>query len=128
MKIYYTKKRFRHNLIFAIFWTVLGFLNLKYDEGNTWLDFGYIFVSLLYWGSYFYEKRNQYLTIENNMLTKHSIFPKTIAVTEIKRIRRFEGSYKIETSEKTLRINKDVMDVESLYKLDDYFKSLEIKF
>ena len=127
MKINYTKKRIKNNLIFAILWTVLGFLNLNYNEGNSWWDYAFLFTGLLYWGSYFYEKRKQYLTIENNMLTKHSIFPKSIAITDIKKIRRFEGSYKIETSEKTLKINKDIMEAESLYKLDDYFKSLDLK-
>ena len=127
MKIHYTKKRFKNNLIFAIVWTVLGLLNLNYFGENNWMDFAFLATALLYWVSYFYERRNQYLSIENNTLTKHSIFPKTIKITDIKRILRFEGSYRIETSEKTLKINKDLIDAESLYKLDDYFKTLELE-
>lgn len=40
---------------------------------------------------------------------------------------KFVNSYKIETLDKTLTINKNIIEPESLYQLADYLNSLEIE-
>ena len=87
-----------------------------------WTFFGIIQVATAW-----YFKNTPYLTIEDNKLTKHAPFPKLIEIDEIRKVRKFVNSYKIETSDKTLTIDKNVMEPESLSRLTDYLNALELK-
>ena len=98
-----------------------------YEDSFSIYSYLWFTLGALYLLTTYYERKNQYITIENNKLIKHSIFKKTIDVNDIKKIRKYVSSYKIETSDKTLKINKDIIEAESLYKLEDYFKKLNIK-
>ena len=126
MKINYIKNRYNYNLAFGLLMIILGLFTI-YDNMRSFYHYLWILLGALQLGTAFYERKNQYLTIENNKLTKHSIFPKTMEMNDIRKIRKFVNSYKIETSEKTLKINKNIIEPESLYRLDDYFKSLKLK-
>lgn len=99
---------------------------ILYDS-SSFVHYLWLLVGGLQTGTAIYERKKQYLTIENGRITKHSIFSKTIDVDKIQKIRKFVGSYKIETEARTLKINKGIIEDESLYKLEDYLNSLEIK-
>jgi hypothetical protein len=114
VKIKYKKKRFTFNLALAILWTVLGFLSLKYSGNNSWTDFGYLFVALLYWIGFVTEKMNQYLIITSKSIKKNSPFGKTIKWSEIMQINIFAGDYILKTDQKKMKIQTNIIDPESL--------------
>lgn len=126
MKINYIKKRITYNLYFGILIMLLGLFAI-YEDLLSVFSYVWVLLGVLMVIRALNERKHQYLSIENNKITRHSIFPKTIEISAIQKIRRFENSYKIETADKTLKIDKDIIEAESLYKLEDYFNSLEIK-
>lgn len=125
MKIKYTKSRIKNNLGYGILMIGIGIFAVFNDSSS----FHYLWLILggLQTGTTLYEKKNQYLTIDNNRLTKHSIIPKTIVISDIIKVRKFVNSYKIETPERTIEIDKNIIEIESLFQLDNYFNNLKLK-
>ena len=125
MKINFIKKRITHNLFLGGFMLLAGIVMwIKADRiliSSLWIVIG-----TLQFGFALYERKHQYITIENGLITKHSIFKKEIEIDKIEKVRRFKSSYKIETADKTVTINKNLIEAESMYRLDDFFKSLNI--
>ena len=126
MKIKYVEKSLKFNLVYGLFMIVIGIFAVANDS-NSFFNYPWLIIGALQIGTYFYNKKFQYLTIENNRLTKHSIFPKVIELNEIRKVRKFVNSYKIETDKTTLRISKNIIEKESLYKLNQVFENLNLK-
>ena len=126
MKIKYEEKSLKFNLVYGLFMIVIGIFAVVNDS-NSFYNYPWLIIGALQTGTYFYNKKLQYLTIENNRLTKHSIFPKVIELNEIRKVRKFVNSYKIETDKTTLRISKNIIEKESLYKLNQVFENLILK-
>ena len=126
MKIKYEEKSLKFNLVYGLFMIVIGIFAVANDS-NSFFNYTWLIIGALQIGTYFYNKKFQYLTIENNRLTKHSIFPKVIELNEIRKVRKFVNSYKIETDKTTLRISKNIIEKESLYKLNQVFENLNLK-
>ena len=99
MKIKFKKKRLRVNLILGIVWIILGTLNLLTDDKIRWTDYGYLVIGILYVGHYFYDLKNQYLTIENGTIRKNGLYGywKKINLNEINWIKKFAGDYILKT-------------------------------
>jgi len=97
MKIRYKKKRLKYNLIFGIVWLIFGLLGIFIKEKPFWTDYGYLAMAILYMTTYFYEKKNQYLTIKNGMIYQNYPFGKKINLNEINRIKKFAGDYILKT-------------------------------
>lgn len=95
-------------------------------DGHSVLNYTWIVVGLLQAGTYFYDKKYQYLTIENNTLTKHFLVPKSIKISEIRRIIKLMYSYKVETETGTMRISKNLIEENSLKELDRFFDRLKL--
>lgn len=125
MTVNFIKKRITHNLVFGGFMFVAGIFML-FQDTKPFISFLWIAIGALQFGFALYERKYQYITIENGLLTKNSIFKKQIELGKIQKVRRFKNSYKIETADKTLTINKNLIEAESMYRLDDFFKSLNI--
>ena len=126
MKIKYEEKSLKFNFVYGLFMIVIGIFAVANDS-NSFINYLWLIIGALQIGTYFYNKKFQYLTIENNRLTKHSIFPKVIELNEIRKVRKFVNSYKIETDKTTLRISKNIIEKESLYKLNQVFENLNLK-
>jgi len=126
MKIKYKNKRFKKHLIFGILWTILGLLNLNYSGGNSWIDYGFLVIAILYWSSYFYEKSNQYLTIDDDSIKKNSIAGKKIYLSDITWIKKFAGDYILKTDTEELTINTEVVDEKSLNELNRILSKLNL--
>lgn len=93
MKIRFKKKRLYTNLIFGIFWLVLGILGLVASDEIPRAYYGSLVVGVLYIGHYIYDLTNQYLTIENGTIRKNGLygFGKSINLNEITWIKKFDG-------------------------------------
>ena len=100
MKIHYKKRQLNFNLIFGIIWFVYFFVQFYFDDKLHWIDYGWILISLTYFGIYFYQKKYKYVSIENGIITVNGPFGKKLNLTEIKRIKKFAGDYIIKTDKK----------------------------
>lgn len=126
MTVYYQKKKLNYQLISGI---VISFLSISlvFLQSSSvipaiWILFGSFQVC-----GWFYKKKHQYLYIDKNSLTKNSIFPKSLAVNELTAIRKYKGSFVLETKDQNLKIHKDLMEDDSLYALTDFLNKIEIK-
>lgn len=113
MKLHYTKKRQRINGILGIAWLILGIFQILFGDFNSWNDYFFIIMSVVYLSMYFYENHYQYITLENSILKVNSLFGKSVPLAEIKQIKEFAGDYIISTASKELTINTQIMDPES---------------
>ena len=128
MKIGYKKRHLNVNLIFGLIWLVWFFIGVFGKEEPNWTDYGWIVISLMYLGMYFYQKNYNYLTIENGVLRINGSFGKKINLAEIKRIKKFAGDYILKTSKKELTINTQIIDTNSLAKLNAALKKLNVEW
>ena len=128
MKIQYKKRQLNFNLIFGIIWFVYFFVKLYFDDKLHWIDYVWILMSLTYFGSYFYQKKYKYVSIENGILTVNGPFGKKLNLTEIKRIKKFAGDYIIKTNKKELTINTQIIEPNSLAKLNAELEKLNVEW
>ena len=127
MEIKYEKSRFRNNLYYGILMLVSGLIIVFISDTLSVFRFLWVLLGILHLGSAWYYKRFPYLIIDNKTITKHSLYPASIEIGEITRIWKMANSYRIETSDKTLTIEKHVMEPESISRLADYLNQLELK-
>ena len=128
MIINYRKKRLNNYLIFGILYLTLSLLVIFTKENRSFTDYGYLIISILYLGTYFYEKKNQYLTIGNGLFSVNQPFGKKIKLNEIKQIKKFAGDYILKTNKTELTINTQIIDEKSLVELDSELKKLNIEW
>jgi hypothetical protein len=124
--IKFTKKRQRTYLVAGLLWIVLGIISLLTVSQST-LGYGALVLGILYLGTYLFEAKNQYLTIENGVITKNHFIPKKVAINEIVKIKRFIGTYVLETNAIELIINTEIIDKSSLNELNDVLNRVSLK-
>ena len=125
MKIRYDKKRLKTKFIFGTVWLLLGIVAFIFDTDNLF-NFGYLVFGLGYMGGYLFENSKQYLTIENGIITKNSLRPKSITVEDIIHIKNFAGDYVLKTNQDELEINKSFIDKDSLKELENILEGLNL--
>ena len=125
MKIRYKRRFLRWNLIFGIFWFVLGVISISNNSEN-YLNYGYLIVALLYIGNYLLKSKNQYLTIENGIITLHHLIPKKIELTDLVQIKKSAGDFILQTDKSDFRIKTRLIDKNSLKDLKKILKQLNI--
>ena len=128
MRIKYKPKHLNINLIFGLFWLIWFFIGVFGKEEPNWTDYGWIVISLMYLGMYFYQKNYNYLTIENGFIKQNWPFGKKMNLNEIKRIRHFAGDYILKSENKELTINIQLIDEESLLELKTELKKLNAEW
>lgn len=126
LKIKYPKGRLQNNIGYGIVMIGVG-LFAVYINSSSIFSYLWIVVGFLQLGTSLYQKKNQYITIEEDRLIKHSLIPKTIEVSKIQRIRKFVNSYRIETAEGSIRIEKDFIEEESLQDLQKFLDRLKTR-
>ena len=128
MKIGYKKRNLNVNLISGLIWLVWFFVGVFRKEEPNWTDYGWIFISLMYLGLYFYQKNYKYLTIENGIINVNGPFGKKLNLTEIKRIKKFAGDYILKTDKSELTINTQIIDPNSLAELNAELEKLNVEW
>lgn len=126
MEIKFSKRRIKNNLFSGLIFLGIGLTIFIWKDTGA-LRYLWILFGALQLFSAWYNKNNPYISIRENILTKHSLFPTSIHIDEITKVWKLVNSYKIETSDKTLTIEKDVIEPEYLNLLADYLNGLEIK-
>jgi hypothetical protein len=77
---------------------------------------------------YFYEKKNQYLTLDAHFLSLNQPFGKKIELSELIQIKKFAGDYILKTAKTELRINTQIIDSKSLSELDAELNKLNVEW
>ena len=129
MKIRFKKKKVRRNLLLGAFLVLLGILGaLLDDEGADWPDYGFMTIGILYIAHYVYDIKRQYLILENGSIRKNRLYGSGMPVKldEIISIKKFSGEYKLETKHKVLAIDTDLIQKDSLDKLNDTLAQLDL--
>ena len=128
MKIKLKKKHLNINLILGIVWFLFGVMELSFSENIGWFDYGSLVFGVLYFILYFYQKKYQYLTIEDGVLRINGSFGKKINLAEIKRIKKFAGDYILKTSKKELTINTQIIDTNSFAEVNAELEKLNVEW
>ncbi len=130
MKLTIKLKKWRRytNLVIGLVWSILGMAFLFDGETPNWLDYLYFFISITYITHFLYDQKHHYLIIENGVIKPNKLYgmkPK-IKVDDIQSVTKKWGEYKVESSGKSLSINTQLIEPESLEALKRFFKSLEL--
>tara|TARA_B110000259_G_scaffold83384_1_gene97336 strand:- start:31 stop:420 length:390 start_codon:yes stop_codon:yes gene_type:complete len=128
MNIHYRKKQRKVYLISGIGWLVIGIIQVTFDEKLKGFNFGWFILSGVYLIMYFYQKRGEYLTLENGIINVNGPFGKKLILTEVKRIKKFAGDYILKTDEKELTINTQIIDPNSLVELNAELEKLNVEW
>ncbi len=128
MKIEYKKKRLRINLIMGLIWLSFFMLIALFTNDVGIWNYGYLIFGLSYLGIYFYDSKNQYLEIKGSFITKKFIQKKHFNLEQLSGINRKFGNIKLlSKTQKTLYINTEIIDKDSLKELNTFLESFEYK-
>lgn len=126
MKIKYSRKRLYSNLVLGGLFAVLG--SLKAFEGTaSYFTYFQLVLGFLMVITFFFQKKHQYLNIENGFLTKYGLRRKTIQLDEIEQLQSFPGRIKVYTSKKSLSINTSIIEEDSSHDLYRVLGSLKLE-
>lgn len=128
MKIGYKKKHLNVNLILGIVWFIWFFVGFFEKKEQNWIDYGWIFMSLMYLGLYFYQKNYKYLSIENGTIAVEGPLGKKMNLNEVKRIKKFAGDYILKTDKKELTINTRIIEPNALSDLKTELEKLNVEW
>lgn len=128
MKIPYKKKQLNINLILGIVWLIYGIVQTYFDEKLRWYNFGWFFLSGVYFIIYINQKTKNYLTIENGIIKENYPFGKKINLDEIKLIKHFAGDIILKTGKTELTINTLLIDEKSIPELKTELKKLNVEW
>ncbi len=106
-------------LLWLVYFSVMFFTK----EEISWYDYGWIVVFTTYLITYFYQKHNKYLTIENGIIKVNSPFGNQLKLSEIKEIKTFAGDYILKTDKEELTINTQIIDPKLLAEFNSELKS-----
>lgn len=128
MKISYKKKHLYVNLGLGLFWLFYFILNVFFNENPNWLDYGWIVISLMYLGLYYYQKKYKYVIIDNGIIMLDGPLGKKLYLKDINRIKKFAGDYILKTGDKDLAINTQIIAPDSLAQLNAELEKLDVEW
>ncbi|PRX49633.1 hypothetical protein [Salegentibacter salegens] len=126
MTIYYQKKRLKYRLLYGIVSVIIG--SSSFIIGSEaifiypWLILGFLEI-----GTWYYEHKFHYLQIDNNILTKNSLFPKSIDLTQLSAIRKYKSTFVLESGDVDIKIHKDLIASHSLNQLTDLLSEIQLR-
>lgn len=123
MKFPYKKKHQRLNLGLAFVW--FAYFLFKMFDDRLGMGYVWLFLSVCYFGFYFYGRRNKYLTIEDGVIKENWPFGKSVKIDEITNIRYFAGDYTLTTREKEMKINTHLLDQDYFLKLKEELEKIK---
>lgn len=117
MKIGFKKRQLNFNLAFGIIWLTYFLFLLIFDEGTRWFDYFWLLMALSYLGIYAYQRKYHYITIKNGTININGPLGKKFNLKEIKSVKQFAGDIILETDKKSITINTQYIEPESLANL-----------
>ena len=134
-KIRYSKKRLSSNSRMGIFFVTIGviliLLSLIISDWKeislASIGIGQIGAGIFMYIIYYFENRNQYLTLKNGELIKNTLFPKKIKLAEIMSLKEFAGDLKLITQKTEFIIDTQIVEPNSLVELKNELKNYNLK-
>ncbi|MGB2225895.1 MAG: hypothetical protein ACPH5K_08095 [Polaribacter sp.] len=118
MKFPYKKGYQRLNLFLGMLWGIQFIWNLYEDQEFRLSNVMWLLLSVTYLGIFLYNRKEQYLTIENGIIKQNWPFGKQVKIEEIVKVRYFAGDYTLTTKNQELKINTQILN-------PDYFELLK---
>jgi hypothetical protein len=126
IEIRYKRMHLRWKFIFGLFWLILGIISIANNSEN-YFNYGYLIVSLLYFGIYFFKSKYQYITIEDGSIILNNFFSKTISFADLNQIKKKGKRYILQSEKNELIIDTTLIDKNSLKDLKVILKNLKPK-
>jgi hypothetical protein len=123
MKINFTKKQLHLNLIYALLFLITG-MPFLFRAPDTWILVVALLLPISFVLKYVYQKKYQYVTIENGSIRKNNLFKKEVQLSAIKTIEKYAGSYILRTNTQKLRIDTTMIAPNSLLELNAELEKL----
>jgi|TARA_B110000090_G_C13153511_1_gene358668 hypothetical protein len=123
MKINFTKKQLHLNLIYAFLFLITG-MPFLFRAPDTWMLVVALLLPISFVLKYVYQKKYQYVTIENGSIRKNNLFKKEVQLSAIKTIEKYAGSYILRTNTQKLRIDTTMIAPNSLLELNAELEKL----
>ena len=114
MIIYYKKKIVNAKLYAGLVFLFGLFIPYLFYDFNWRSSFFWILMGLFYLIIFLYQKKFQYLTIENGVIKQNWPFGKKMKLNEIKSIQHLDGQFTLNTKTKQLNITISQIDETSL--------------
>ena len=118
IRIDYTRKHKRINLILGLVWIVFFAVDWILDDTPGWGRYGWLVIGITYIGIYLYQSRARYLSINADTIRVNAPWGKQMRISEIRTVRRFAGDYILKSQGRELVINTQIMAPESLDRLN----------
>ena len=128
MRIRYKKKQVNLILNLGLLWLVNGIFQIVFNENPKEIHYYWFVLSGLHLIIYFYQKKGEYLTIENGIIKQNWPFGKKINLDEVKSIRHFAGEYILKSESQKMKIDIQLIDEESLPNLKAELKKLNVEW
>ncbi len=126
MKIKHKNPHLNLNLALGSTWMIWFLVTYFTSEKVRWSEYGLGVFSLIYFGFYFYQRHNKYLSITDGYIRLNAPFGKKLNLKEVERIRKFEGDYILKTEKKEFVINTKIVHPDSLKDLDNELQKLNV--
>ncbi|PKD20211.1 hypothetical protein APR41_14610 [Salegentibacter salinarum] len=126
MIIYYPQKRLKYKLLYGIVSVIIGSFAFIIDSEPIFI-YPWVILGFLEIGTWYYEKKYHYLHIDHNILTKNSLFPKSIDLRQVTAIRKNRNSFVLESEGKNIRIHKGLVASQSLNQLTDLLDEIQLQ-
>jgi hypothetical protein len=123
MKINFTKKHLNLHLVYTVIGS-LGVLPVLFTNADTWMLVVAILTPIVGVLGNGYQKKYQYITVENGSIRKNNLFQKEVQLSEIKTIEKYAESYSIKTDTQKLRIDTSIIAADSLAELNAALEKL----
>ena len=125
MIVKYKASKVQMELILGILWLIMTIANW-FVNNSLLLSVIFSLTTILYLGQYFHNKKHQYLSIENNIVTRHLFPKKRFDLNHLIRINRNRNGIKlISESQDDLKITTSIIDEESLKYLNSFLEKIE---
>lgn len=128
MRVRYEKKQVNLNLYLGLFWLLNGIVKSVIDKNVDFFDCFWFLISGIYLCIFFYQKKEKYLTLENETIKQNWPFGKKIKLREIKAIKHFAGEFILKSELKKMKINISLIESESLFELKTELNKLDVEW
>jgi len=126
MIIRFKRRYLRWNLVFGLFWLILGAISITNNSEN-YLNYGYLIAALFYIGNYILKTNNQYLTVDSETITMNNLFPKKVNLNNLILIKKSSKIYILKTEESEIRIKTGLIEKNALKDLKAILKNVKLK-
>ncbi|SFW56245.1 hypothetical protein [Cellulophaga fucicola] len=130
MKIRYTKKKVRTNILFSFLFVIYAlyksvYLTIKSDSIK-WIGFILLIIAIIWFIKCILKSTNYYLSIDNGIIKERNFFRKKTALEDISYLRKTDDQYIIKTAKSELVVYSKDVEEKSLKSLDKVLATLDL--